>query len=145
MSQLAAVRVTVRVAVDPDTAFDVFTTEIDQWYRKGATVLTRASRSSTLQFEPGVGGRLLEVHDDGRPPRIRGRITVWEPGARLLFVDRRDAEVEIWFRPFELGTQVVLEHRGLDQLPPDAAVAASKYSWRKLAEFFEAHMNEEVR
>ena len=41
--------------------------------------------------------------------------------------------------------QVVLEHRGLDQLPPDAAVAASKYSWRKLAEFFEAHMNEEVR
>jgi len=145
MSQLAAVRVTVRVAVDPDTAFDVFTTEIDQWYRKGATVLTRAPRGSTLHFEPGVGGRLLEIHDDGRPPRTRGRITVWEPGARLLFVDRRDAEIEIWFRPFELGTQVVLEHRGLDRLPPDAAVAASKYSWRKLAEFFETHMNEEVR
>ena len=144
MSQLGAVRVTVRVAVDPDAAFDVFTNEIDEWYRRGAAVLTRASRTSTLRFEPGVGGRLLEVPDDGRPPIARGRITVWEPGSRLLFVDRRDAEVEIWFHGFEHGTRVVLEHRGLDKLPPDAAVAASKYSWRKLAEFFEAHMKEEA-
>ncbi len=135
---------TVRVAVDPATAFDVFTNDIDQWYRKGATVLTRAARSSTLRFEPGVGGHLLEVPDDGRPPRIRGHIAVWEPGSRLLFVDRRDAEVEIWFQPFDEGTRVVLEHRGLDKLPPDAAVAASKYSWRKLVEFFEAHMKEET-
>ena len=144
MRQLGAVRVTVRVAVGPDAAFDVFTNEIDQWYRKGAAVLTRASRTSTLRFEPGVGGRLLEIPDDGRPPIPRGQITVWEPGRRLLFVDRRDAEVEIWFRGFDKGTRVVLEHRGLDKMPPDAAVAASKYSWRKLAEFFEAHMNEEA-
>jgi hypothetical protein len=144
VNDLAAVRVTVKVAVGPEAAFEVFTTEIDQWYRRGAAVLTRASRTSTLRFEPGVGGRLLEIPDDGRPPVPRGRITVWEPGSRLLFVDRRDAEVEIWFHGFEHGTRVVLEHRGLDRLPPDAAIAASKYSWRKLAEFFEAHMKEET-
>lgn len=132
----------MRVAVDPLTAFDVFTTEIDQWYRKGAAVLTRAPRGSTLRFEPGVGGRLLEVRDDGREPVERGRITIWEPGQRLLFVDRREAEVEIWFNPFEHGTRVVLEHRGLDKLPPDAAVAASKYSWRKLADFFSTYMED---
>ena len=142
MSDLAAVRVTVRVAVDPLTAFDVFTTEIEQWYRKGAAVFTRAPRGSTLRFEPGVGGRLLEVRDDGRAPVERGRITIWEPGQRLLFVDRREAEVEIWFNPFERGTRVVLEHRGLDKLPPDAAAAASKYSWRKLADFFAQHMED---
>jgi len=142
VSDLAAVRVTVRVAVDPATAFDVFTTEIDEWYRKGATVLTQAPRGSTLRFEPGVGGRLLEVRDDGSPPRVRGHITVWEPGARLLFVDRRDAEVEIWFHGFEAGTRVVLEHRGLDKLPPDAAYKASKYSWRKLVDYFAEHMEE---
>lgn len=144
MNDLAAVRVTVRVGVDPDTAFDVFTAEIDQWYRKGAAVLTQAPRGSTLRFEPGVGGRLLEVRDDGRPPVARGHITVWEPGSRLLFVDRRDAEVEIWFYPFDDGTRVVLEHRGLDRLPPDSAIRASKYSWRKLADYFEMHMKEET-
>ena len=135
---------TVRVAVDPETAFEVFTTEIDEWYRKGATVLTRAPRGSTLRFEPGIGGRLLEIRDDGRPPVVRGRVTVWEPGARLLYVDRRDAEVEVWFHGFDQGTRVVLEHRGLDKLPPDAAIKASKYSWRKLVDYFAAHM-EEVR
>jgi hypothetical protein len=142
VTDLAAVRVTVRVAVDPATAFDVFTTEIDEWYRKGATVLTRAPRGSTLRFEPCVGGRLLEVRDDGRPPVERGRITIWEPGQRLLFVDRREAEVEIWFNPFERGTRVVLEHRGLDKLPPDAALKASQYSWRKLVDYFEQHMED---
>ena len=130
----------MRVAVDPATAFDVFTTEIDEWYRKGAAVLTQARRGTTLRFEPGVGGRLLEVRDDGAPPVTRGRILAWEPGARLLFVDRRDAEVEIWFHPFDEGTRVVLEHRGLDKLPPDAAIRASKYSWRKLVDFFAQHM-----
>lgn len=142
MTDLAAVRVTVRVAVDPATAFEVFTSEIDDWYRKGATVLTRAARGSTLRFEPGVGGRLLEIRDDGAPPVTRGHITVWEPGARLLFVDRREAEVEIWFHAFDEGTRVVLEHRGLDKLPPDAAIKASKYSWRKLADYFADHMEE---
>jgi len=142
MTDLAAVRVTVRVAVDPATAFDVFTSEIDDWYRKGATVLTQAARGSTLRFEPGVGGRLLEIRDDGAPPVTRGQITVWEPGARLLFVDRREAEVEIWFQAFDEGTRVVLEHRGLDKLPPDAAIKASKYSWRKLADYFADHMEE---
>jgi Activator of Hsp90 ATPase homolog 1-like protein len=134
--------VTVRVAVDPLTAFDVFTTEIDQWYRKGAAVLAEATRGSTLRFEPGVGGRLLEVRDDGRPPVMRGHITVWEPGARLLFVDRREAEVEVWFQAFDAGTRVVLEHRGLDKLPPDAAIKASKYSWRKLVDFFATYMED---
>jgi hypothetical protein len=142
VNELAAVRVTVRVAVDPLTAFDVFTTEIEQWYRKGAAVLTQAPRGSTLRFEPGVGGRLLEVRDDGAPPLVRGHVTVWERGARLLFVDRREAEVEVWFHGFDEGTRVVLEHRGLDRLPPDAAIKASKYSWRKLVDYFAQHMEE---
>lgn len=30
-------RVTVLVAVDPETAFEVFTEEIDQWWRRGLT------------------------------------------------------------------------------------------------------------
>lgn len=132
----------MRVAVDPVTAFDVFTTEIEEWYRKGATVLTQAARGSTLRFEPGVGGRLLEVRDDGSLPITRGQITIWEPGRHLLFVDRRDAEVEIWFHAFDEGTRVVLEHRGLDKLPPDAAIKASKYSWRKLVDYFAEHMEE---
>jgi hypothetical protein len=149
----ASVRVTVTVAVDPATAFDVFTGEIEQWYRRGVASMggPAADPGRTLRFEPGVGGRLLEV-DPGDPahePVERARVTVWEPGRRLVFVDRRDTEVEVVFageadpgaRPDADGpvTRVVLEHRGLDRVPPEVAARLAKYGWRRLAEWFEQH------
>ncbi|HMG41962.1 MAG TPA: hypothetical protein VK611_11565 [Acidimicrobiales bacterium] len=137
MSDLAAVRVSITVKVDPDTAFAVFTEEIDQWYRQGL------GSPTTLRFEPGVGGRLLEVGPDNGPEEERARVTVWEPGQRLVFVDWRDTEVDIRFEAAAEGaTRVVLEHRGLDRVPPDVAVNLAKYGWRRLTQWFERHMEE---
>lgn len=148
----AAVRVTVTVRVDPATAFAVFTEEIDRWYRRGLAGMAGHVPATTLRFEPGVGGRLLEV-GAGVPGDdvVRAEVTAWEPGERLVFVDARGTEVDVTFTalPGEPGdgdvTRVVLEHRGLERVPPAVAVRLAKYGWRRLAEWFEAHLQEEQR
>ena len=152
----AAVRATVTVGVDPGTAFSVFTEEIDRWYRRGLATMGGhlPARPATLRFEPGVGGRLLETGGEDPQERERGRVTVWEPGERLVFVDGRGTEVDVTFEaipddgtdPAGDGTgdrtRVVLEHRGLDQVPPEVAARLAKYGWRRLAPWFEWHMQE---
>jgi hypothetical protein len=140
VSQIGSVRVTVTVAVDPATAFDVFTGEIGEWYRAGLNGMIGQERPGTLRFEPGVGGRLLGVGGPDGVDTEQARVTVWDPGERLVFVDERATEIDVRFEPIEHGTRVVLEHRGLDQLPSDVADTVSKHSWKRLAGWFEQHI-----
>jgi hypothetical protein len=143
-SQLASVRATVVVDLAPAEAFDVFTTEIEAWYRRGAATLGRRGQDRVLRFERHLGGRVLSIRDDGRDGHTTeiGRITCWEPGRRLGFVDRRRTEVEVSFEPVGRSTQVVLEHRGLDRLPPDMAAALGEYGFRRLPLWFESYVKE---
>ncbi len=139
----ALVRVSVEVDLDPATAFKVFTDEIDAWYLKNRYTLYDHRRTVAVRFEPGVGGRLIDVYDpatgDGRE---MGRVTAWEPGRRLVFVDQRDTEVEVTFEPVDDAvTRVTLEHRGLDRLPDDEAERHARYGWRVLVPWYEAHTN----
>jgi len=139
MTQMASVRVSVTVDVDPTTAFEIFTGEIDEWYRKGVSLLTSRDRARTLRFEPGVGGRLIELGRNDDTAVERGRITVWEPGVQLVFVDFKQTEVDVRFEPTDGGTRVVLEHRGLERLSPEEAASTSIHGWRRLAGWFEVH------
>ena len=75
MSKPALVRVVIYVAVDPASAFDVFTAEIDEWYQRGPHNFFDPVRAIAVRFEPGVGGRLLEVYDEGEA-REMARIEV---------------------------------------------------------------------
>lgn len=118
------VRVTTFVDVDPADAFDVFTRETDLWWRHGKKFRTGPG---TIVFEGAAGGRLVEITAAGA--REIGTITIWEPGARLVF-DWRGAnfgphertEVEVRFIGKNGGTEVVLEHRGWSTLPADHPV-----------------------
>lgn len=98
----------VKVAVDPMSAFTAFTDEIDSWWVRGAINFFDSARAVAMRIEPGVGGRVLEVYDEARGDALElGRITVWEPGARLTYrslVD--DTEVDVRFAPVEDGTRV---------------------------------------
>ncbi|HET6953438.1 MAG TPA: hypothetical protein VFI47_23880 [Acidimicrobiales bacterium] len=134
-------RTTVVVELDPAEAFEVFTTEMAGWYRRGAASLGRPDRDVLLRLEPGVGGRVLGVAADGGET-VLGRVTGWEPGRRLCFVDNRQTEVEVWFEAHGGSTRVVLEHRGLDRLPDDLAAALAQYGWRRLPLWFEEHVKE---
>ena len=95
----------VEIAADPERAFEAFTDEIDDWWVRGAISFFDAARAVAMRIEPGVDGRVLEVYE-GDVLEL-GRITVWEPGARLSYrssVD--DSEIDVRFEPVEGGTRV---------------------------------------
>jgi uncharacterized protein YndB with AHSA1/START domain len=152
VSATDAVTVSIDVAVDPDTAFDVFTNEIDSWYQRGPHSWMYPDRAVGIRFEPRVGGRLLEVHDtDTGEGFAFGRVLVWEPGARLVFADLVSSappdpvtEVEVRFEAAGEGTRVTLEHRGLDRLPPDVAAQKRMYGWQTTLRWFDEHMKKDA-
>jgi uncharacterized glyoxalase superfamily protein PhnB len=100
----------VTVAVDPQTAFAVFTDEIDLWWVRGPINFHDGARAIGMRCEPGVGGRLLELYsEDGSDALVLGRITAWQPGELLAWdsgVD--DVMVEVRFRAADGGTTVTV-------------------------------------
>jgi uncharacterized protein YndB with AHSA1/START domain len=121
----AKVMVAVTVDADPAAAFDLFTQEVDAWWRHGPKYRFRGKRSGTMRFEPGVGGRLVEVYDDAAGELYEvGKILAWEPGSRLAFEWRgpnyrpgQVTTVEVRFIAAATGTRVVVEHSGWETLP----------------------------
>src|SRR5437667_397819 len=72
--------------------------------------LADAARAVAQRCEPGVGGRLLEVYD-GDALEL-GRITVWEPGARLAWRSSTDdVEIDVRFDRSAGGTTVRVDAR----------------------------------
>lgn len=99
---------TVEVSVDADTAFTVFTEELDLWWVRGPINHHAGGRALAMRCEPGVGGRLLEVYDDTTGDALElARITVWEPGKRLAWTSSLDdVRTEVLFEPSDTGTLV---------------------------------------
>jgi uncharacterized protein YndB with AHSA1/START domain len=136
----------IQVACDPGTAFKVFTADIGTWWKRGTHYWSDAQRAAEMRFEPhAAGGRLVEVYDVATGEGFEiGRITVWEPGERLVFGWRtaewqpgQSTEVEVRFAPVAAGTEVTIEHRGWDSLPGGGDMAAG-YSggWAELLGWF---------
>ena len=140
------VTATVEVAVDPATAFAIFTEEIGQWWRPGPINWNDSQRAIGIRIEPGVGGRWLEVYDNATGEGFEcGRIVVWEPGERLVFLYRDaghtidDTEVEIHFEAIDGGTRVTLEHRGWDKVLADIVDkrrALKRWGWVSILGWF---------
>jgi hypothetical protein len=134
---------TVDVRVDPARAFRAFTDEIGEWYGSGPYSWNDPERAVGIRFEPGVGGRLVEIWDvhtgDGYE---MGRIVAWEPGRRVAWTFRNvhmqaeTTEVDVRFDPIEHGTRVTLEHRGLEVLPADELARAQRYAWKAFMELY---------
>ena len=120
-------RVTTVVAVDPATAFSVFTDEIGAWWRHKVRDLFREGRVGVMKFEPGPNGRLLETYADAPDdPFEVGRVLSWIPGERLVFEWRQRGfgsndvtEVDVRFEAVANGTRITLEHRGWDKIPTE--------------------------
>lgn len=126
MSDADGVRVAIDVGVEPAVAFEVFTTELDLWWGRGPRFRFAPPWAGTMRLEPGLGGRLLHVPGDEKPPFEVGRVEAWEPPARLAFSWRLSnfrpgqvTRVEVRFEPVEAGTRVTVAHDGWDSLPPE--------------------------
>lgn len=129
------VAVTVTVDVEPAVAFDVFTREIDRWWRRGpryrASGRGKAS-PGVLVLEPRVGGRLFEHYDGGDGPRAHeaGTVVTWDPPTHLAFEWRASnfaagetTLVDVRFVATAAGhTEVRLVHSGFAALRPDHPV-----------------------
>lgn len=121
-------RISVSVAVAPTVAFQVFTEEIDQWWRRGLRYRVAGKRRGVIHLEPRVGGRLFESFETEAGTRVveTGRVTAWEPPSRLVFEWRavnfapaEKTEVEVVFEPTVRGTLVTVTHRGWSAVRPD--------------------------
>jgi uncharacterized protein YndB with AHSA1/START domain len=113
----------LRVPADPARAFDVFTRDIAAWWRPDPLFRITPQGDGALSFEPGLGGRLVTRLGNGETFEI-GRILVWEPGRRLVFVWRQasfllgqSTEVEVRFEAVGDETRVSIEHRAWDTIP----------------------------
>jgi uncharacterized glyoxalase superfamily protein PhnB len=113
MNKTESVTASIEVRVDPQTAFRIFTDEIDAWWVRGPINFYNAARAVGIRFEPGLGGRYLEIYDNATGEALEiGRITLWEPGRRLVYRSSLDdTEVDIRFEAIEGGTRVALEQR----------------------------------
>lgn len=116
---------TVFVKVPPEAAFEVFTAEVDLWWKQGPRFRVGGRQPGQLNFEPRVGGRLLETVQAPSGPRTfeMGRVTAWSPPRLLEFewraVNFKPGEktfVSVKFEPSRGGTLVSVRHSGWSAL-----------------------------
>jgi uncharacterized protein YndB with AHSA1/START domain len=81
-----------------------------------------------MRIEPRVGGAVEETWSEGGTPRSfeLGRVTAWEPPARLAFTWRNatfapleQTDVEVTFAAVGDATLVTVRHRGWEALRAD--------------------------
>jgi uncharacterized protein YndB with AHSA1/START domain len=115
--------VALRVPANPMRAFEAFTGEIALWWQPSGLFQLTPRGDGRLAFQPGVNGRLLSTFANGEVFEI-GRISIWEPGSRLVFTWRptsfapdQSTEVEVCFEAVGDETRVSIEHRAWDTIP----------------------------
>ncbi len=125
----------VEVAVDPATAFVAFTDEMDLWWQRTPISYYDSARAIGRRCEPGVGGRLLEIYDDATGDLLElGRITVWEPGARLSWRSSVDDIAEdVRFDATDAGSRVRV---GATLLPEGDPSNTGTYSFCRVLAFW---------
>lgn len=112
------VRQRVEVPTDPGTAFQLWTAGINEWWKRGSHYWNDGKRALGLRFEPGVGGRFIEVYDEATGEGMEiGRIRIWEPGKRLVYSWREAGwqagemtEVEVLFESVGSGQDTGHRH-----------------------------------
>ncbi len=126
--------VTVLVEAPAPLAFEVFTLEIDAWWRTGPRFRMAGKTRGKLWFEPRLGGRLYESFDRAGSPRTIevGEVTAWEPPSRLAFTWRatnfakdESTLVEVAFAPSGPEgerTRVTVRHSGWSKIRSDHPV-----------------------
>lgn len=126
MSRTDQARVTVSVAAPMELAFEVFTAEIDLWWRRGLRYRHFGGERALIAIEPREGGRVFETLGKEGPVQEIGRVLDWQPPSRLRFEWRLSnfapgerTEVEVLFEAEGAGTRVTVTHRGWDAIRPD--------------------------
>jgi hypothetical protein len=123
-----AASASVYVRVAQRDAFEVFTREIDQWWRHGVKFRIAGRGRGQLFFECQLGGRLFETFElpSGSKTREVGKVVRWEEPRHFAlewrgvnFKPDEKTLVEVTFEPSGEGTMVTVRHSGWSALPED--------------------------
>lgn len=133
--------VTIFINVPPADAFAVFTTEIDQWWRRGHSFRVAGKLPGVMHLEPRLGGRVFEQYGVRGAIYEIGTITAWDPPSLLAFEWRAASFVvgemtwvEVQFSPSGAGSRVTLVHSGWSTISSEHRVRHGKSSSRLLAD-----------
>jgi uncharacterized protein YndB with AHSA1/START domain len=126
------IRAMVAVPLPVAETFELFTREIDRWWRRGPKYRNRVGAGAVICIEPRLDGRVFEALTgaDGHEHAFEiGRVLAWEPPHRLVlswraanFAPGERTEVEVSFAASRSGTTVTLEHRGWTAVRADHPV-----------------------
>lgn len=136
--------VSLRVAATPLRAFEVFTRDIGTWWQHNDLFRFTPRSSGRIALEAGEGGRFTETLANGKVFEI-GRVTGWDPGARLAlswrqasFAPDQITHVEVLFEAVGHETRITVTHTGWDGVPeehvarhsfPDAVFLRKHAEW----------------
>jgi uncharacterized protein YndB with AHSA1/START domain len=121
------IRQTVTVRCPPERAFELFTEQMGTWwpldsYSRAVSEFEHEDVEVTaLEFQPGLGGSVLEHMSDGRVLPW-AEVIAWHPPHRVVMAWRPHSrpepptEVEVTFTGQGGGTLVHVEHRGWERL-----------------------------
>jgi uncharacterized protein YndB with AHSA1/START domain len=131
---IAPVRKSVRVKAPITHAFDVFTAGLTRWWPQGCGVGRRPI--AKVMMEPKLGGRWLEIAEDGsetvvatiiawdRPHRL---VLLWQVNAQWKPDATMKSEVEVRFREDGDGaTHVDLLHHKFETMGEQAGASMRK-------------------
>jgi uncharacterized protein YndB with AHSA1/START domain len=149
IASIEAVRKTIRVQATPAHAFDVFTSGLSRWWPHDHGVGMKPIQKASM--EPRLGGRWLEVSEDGTQTCV-ATIAVWEPPHRVVLIWQINAqwkpdatmksEVEVRFTADgSKATLVELVHHKFETMGPEAGASMRKDvdgGWPGLLERFVA-------
>lgn len=132
MTKMPPIERSISVSWDQETAFRRFTEEFGSWW-PSKTHSIGGDRIKQIVFEPCVGGRIYEEHQDGR--RFQwGEVLLWEPPKRVRFTwhPARDPstsqDVEVEFLAEDQGTRVKLTSTGWERWGRGATRARRGYN-----------------
>jgi len=128
---LEPVRHRIEVPLTPAEAFELFTAGIARWWPfRGHSC--SGERAVDVEFEPQVGGAVVEVTRDGeRHPW--GTVTQWEPPNRLAMTWHPAqpvecaTQLEVRFAASAAGCELHLEHGGWSARGDQAAEVLEGY------------------
>ena len=144
---IAPVRKTVRVKAPIAHAFEVFTEGLARWWPPNHGIGKKPIR--TVLIEPRLGGRWLEIAEDGTETVV-GTIVVWQPPHRMALLWQVNAqwkpdaamtsEVDVRFTPDGADATVVeLVHHKFETMGAEAGASLQKdvgRGWPGLMEHF---------
>ena len=111
------------IPLPPEKAFDVYVEQMDVWWpRQGVfpySFAPKSTRPQHIRFEARLGGRYFETFADGSEYVI-GRITGWDPSARLIYTWRDptwpdETVISLHFAEDGNGTRLNYEQHGFAQ------------------------------